>query len=217
MPSRLGEIFQDQPLAETIRRKLPRMFTLAELEASRGGIIGMQVGSIRELILVALLMYKFGEDNVQTELSITSPEVDLLLLNEPISIKTGTGATGPKVKWTANWQQAMAIYESYYPQYEILLAQIQWDLNLNDIRRLNRPSGLFWIPLSAQIDLFHELGHEGYLSRPSAGTNPRGVSLKWSAVRSLVHHQDTKRIEIIWERAELEYDPYRKWQNLWQE
>ena len=44
--------------------RLPYLFHLAELDSSRAGKIGMEVGSLRERIIVALLIYKFGEDNV---------------------------------------------------------------------------------------------------------------------------------------------------------
>lgn len=60
MNTRLAEIFKDKELVEKIQRKLPLLFHLAELEASRAGRVGMEVGSIREQILIALLVYKFG-------------------------------------------------------------------------------------------------------------------------------------------------------------
>jgi hypothetical protein len=62
--SRIIEIFEDEVLRERIRNKLPHLFSIAELESSRAGKIGMEVGSIREKILIALLIYKFGERNV---------------------------------------------------------------------------------------------------------------------------------------------------------
>ncbi|MCX6009886.1 MAG: ThaI family type II restriction endonuclease [Chloroflexi bacterium] len=45
MSNRLIEIFEDERLAEKIKSRLPYLFQLAELEASRAGKIGMQVGS----------------------------------------------------------------------------------------------------------------------------------------------------------------------------
>jgi len=50
MPSRLIEIFEDKKLIEKIRKRLPYLFYLAELESSRAGQIGMEVGSLRETI-----------------------------------------------------------------------------------------------------------------------------------------------------------------------
>ncbi len=54
MSSRLIEIFEDEKLVERIKRRLPYLFQLAELESSRAGKVGMEVGSIREKIIVAL-------------------------------------------------------------------------------------------------------------------------------------------------------------------
>jgi len=70
MSSRLIEIFEDTKLVNRIKNKLPYLFQLAELESSRAGKIGMEVGSLREKIIIALLIYKFGEANVETNIPI---------------------------------------------------------------------------------------------------------------------------------------------------
>lgn len=75
------ELFSDASLVEKIRRKLPMLFHMAELESSRAGKVGMEVGSLREKILIALLMYKFGE---QVEISKEA----LTALVENIKTKT---------------------------------------------------------------------------------------------------------------------------------
>jgi len=54
MSSRLIKIFEDEKLAEKIKRRLPHLFQLVELESSRAGKTGMEVGLIRERIIVAL-------------------------------------------------------------------------------------------------------------------------------------------------------------------
>ncbi len=79
MASRLVEVFEDEELVERIKRRLPYLFQLAEVETSRAGKIGMEVGSVCEKIIVALLIYKFGEENVITEIPITEHKVDLRL------------------------------------------------------------------------------------------------------------------------------------------
>lgn len=79
MLNRIGELFKDQKLVQKIQTKLPKLFQIAELESSRAGKVGMEVGSMREKILIALLIHKFGEKNVETEISITEPEVDVKL------------------------------------------------------------------------------------------------------------------------------------------
>jgi len=52
--SRLTEIFEDKELKAKIQRKLPYLFSIAELESSRARKIGMQVGSLRENIVISL-------------------------------------------------------------------------------------------------------------------------------------------------------------------
>lgn len=82
MDSKLIEIFTDKKLVEKIKKRLPYLFQLAGLESSRAGKTGMEVGSVRERIIVALLIYKFGEANVETEIPITESEVDVKLIKE---------------------------------------------------------------------------------------------------------------------------------------
>ncbi len=133
MPSRLIEIFEDEKLVEKIKKRLPYLFQLAELESSRAGKTGMEVGSVREKIIVALLIYKFGEANVETEIPIIEPEINAKIFGEPLSIKTITGKSfgGVKLIWTVDAQKAKEFRESYYPRCDILLAQINWN-NMGD-------------------------------------------------------------------------------------
>ncbi|MFQ5823782.1 MAG: ThaI family type II restriction endonuclease [bacterium] len=86
MSDQLIKIFEDRSLVEKIKTRLPYLYQIAELESSRAGRIGMEVGSVRERIIVALLVYKFGEANVETEIPIIEPEVDVKLFGECISI-----------------------------------------------------------------------------------------------------------------------------------
>ncbi len=45
MARRLVEIFEDKKLVDKIGKRLPYLFQLAELESSRAGKVGMEVGS----------------------------------------------------------------------------------------------------------------------------------------------------------------------------
>jgi len=83
----ISELFGDADTVQKIKKKLPQLFLLAELESQRAGKTGMEVGSIRERIIVSLLIYKFGEKNVETEIPITHAEVDVHLFNKPITKK----------------------------------------------------------------------------------------------------------------------------------
>jgi len=50
MSSKMIEIFEDKKLVEKIRKQLPYLFHLVELESSKVGQIGMEVGSLWERI-----------------------------------------------------------------------------------------------------------------------------------------------------------------------
>ena len=103
----LTKLFEDKEIVRKIKERLPHLFQLAELESQRAGKLGMEVGSVRERIIVALLVYKFGEANVETEIPITEPEVDAKLFGHPISIKTiiGKDLGGIKMIWTDDTQK----------------------------------------------------------------------------------------------------------------
>jgi len=205
----LIEIFDDEKLVEKIKRRLPYLFQLAELESSRAGKTGMEVGSVRERIIVALLIYKFGEANVETQIPITEPEVDVKLFGGPVSIKTVTGRTfgGVKLIWTVDAQKAKEFRENYYPHCDILLVQINW----------NDTGGFYYIPLEVQKMVFDEIGRQNYIKLPKPGTNPRGVEITKEALSSLVKHRKSKRIEINWQRTKIELNTYKKWVDLWRE
>ena len=209
MPSRLIEIFEDEKLVEKVKRLLPYLFQLAELESSRAGTIGMQVGSAREGVIIGLLIYKFGETSVQTEIPITEPEVDVKLFGEPVSIKTITskGFSGVKIVWTVDTQKAKEFRESYYPYCDILLVRINWE----------GLGGFYYVPLEAQRRLFDKIGKQNYIKLPKPGTNPRGVEFTKEALASLVEDSESQLIEISWERRKIDFNLYKRWVDLWRE
>ncbi len=43
MPNRLAEIFENKALSERIRKKMPYLFQLADMQSSRAGKVGMEV------------------------------------------------------------------------------------------------------------------------------------------------------------------------------
>ena len=105
---KIAELFDDEKIVVRIQERLPLLFHLAELESSCGGKVGMEVGSIREKIIIALLIYKFGENNVEINIPTTQADVDVQVFNEPISIKTITGKRlhGVKLIWTVDQKKA---------------------------------------------------------------------------------------------------------------
>jgi hypothetical protein len=125
----LAQLFEDEATVKRIKNRLSYLFQLAELESSRAGKVGMEVGSVREKILIALLIYKFGENNVETEIPITEPEIDVKVFGNPISIKTITSKNFGNVKlvWTVDAEQALLFSQKYQPTCDIILAQINWN------------------------------------------------------------------------------------------
>jgi hypothetical protein len=209
MAGKLIEIFTDKNLVEKIKKRLPYLFQLAELESSRAGKTGMEVGSVRERIIVALLIYKFGEANIETEIPITESEVDAKLFGEPVSVKTITGKSlgGVKLIWTVDAQKAIEFRENYYPSCDILLVQINW----------GDTGGFFYIPVDLQEKLFDKMGRENYIKLPKAGTNPRGAEITKESLSNLVADKQCQRIIIEWQKTKIDFNPYKKWVDFWEE
>ena len=61
------------------------------------------------------------------------------------------------------------------------------------------------------------MGRGGYLKLPKAGTNPRGVEYSKEAIRAMVAHKDTLRIQIEWKTEVSEYDTFKRWVDYWAE
>jgi hypothetical protein len=50
----LNQMFRDEKIVEKIKRKSPYMFFIAEIEMSKSGKVGMEVGTLREQIVMEL-------------------------------------------------------------------------------------------------------------------------------------------------------------------
>ena len=121
----LKQLFSDKNIIQRIKKKCRICFSLLKLTASRNGKLGMEVGSVREKIIIALLIYKFGEENTKTDISTTESEVDVILFNNPTSIKTISGIlSGVKLIWTVDRQKALEFSKNYRPEIDILLVNI---------------------------------------------------------------------------------------------
>jgi len=205
----LLELFNDEIIVDKIKTRLPKLFQIAALESSRDGKIGMEVGSLREKIIIALLIYKYGEKNVVTNIPITESEIDVMVFNEPISIKTITGKkpTGIKLVWTVDADSAKYFFDHYTPSCSMILVNIVW----GDV------GCFYYIPLEVQIDVLNKLGRNKYITLPKQGTNPRGVSMSSEAIVELVNHKLTKCIPINWVKTEIKYHPYERWVEFWSE
>jgi len=132
----------------------------------------MEVGSVRERILIALLIHKYGKVNVETDMPITEAEVDVRLLGKPISIKT------VKIIWTVDYQQAVKFSHDYMTTCDMLLAQVNW----------GNQGGLFLFSNSTQLEVLEQIGKQRYIKLPKPGTNPRGVEISVEALSLLSKH-----------------------------
>jgi len=202
----IEDIFGDTKLVEEIQEKLPKLFNIAEIESSRAEKIGMEVGSLREKIIIALLIYKFGSDYVNTKIPITEPETDVILNKNKISIKTITGNGGVKAVWTVDAQSAEKFIKGYTPKCDMILVQIFWG---------SENGGFFFIPLKLQQEVFKNLGKGAYLKMPKPGTNPRGVEFSKKAIKSMFMHKDIKRIKINWKKEKVDYNVHERWVKYW--
>ncbi len=203
----ISALFKSE-IEKKIREKLPYLFHLAQNEVSRGGKTGMEVGTIREQILIALLAYVFGEENIDTGIKITQPEIDVKVLGIPVSIKTISGPRlgGVKVVWTVDWNRVNEFVRLYRPRSHIILAHVNWDAQ----------GGLYAIPLHVQNRIFKTLGRSLYLKIPKRGTNPRGVEISGEAIRKMVSDDETQKLLITWVKPTSPIPPpYKRWLDYW--
>ena len=77
--------------------------------------------------------------------------------------------------------------------------------------------GFYLIPLGVQDKVFKEIGRENYIKLPVEGTNPRGVEISRTALLRLTQDEGTSKIDINWEKANIEYHPFKRWIELWSE
>jgi len=196
------------PWKEKIQEKLPKLFRIAEIECSKAGKIGMEVGSLREQVLIALLICIYGQKSVDKEVPITTSGRDVILKGERISIKTVTGNGKVKAVWTVDQKSAKTFKDTYKPDDNILLARTFWG---------KTKSSLFYIPLEVQQEIFSVMGTEKYLDLPKPDTNPRGVEFSPLAMKSLENHPKTTRMEINWKHQDITINIYKRWMDYWLE
>lgn len=205
-----NKLFDDKLIVKRVKNKLPHLFQLAELESSRNGKLGMEIGSVRERILIALLMYKFGIDIVNPNIPITAPEIDVIVNNEPLSIKTMTTQsrswTPIKLIWTVDRQKALEFKDNYQPTCAMMVAKICW----------NSQGKLLLFSKKSQLEVLNLIGKDRYIKLPKQNTNSRGVEITTEALGLLEQSSDTKCIDINFARKEIDYrEIYTKWLDAW--
>lgn len=210
MTKKIYELFDEKYLIKKIKEKLPYLFQLAEIDNSRDGKLGMEIGSARERIVIALLIYKFGEENIKTDIAITESEIDVIVFDEPISIKTVTNkkVVGVKLIWTVDAQKALEFIDNYSPECDILFVHINW----------GGKGAMYLLSKEGQQEILAKYGREFYFKLPKQGTNTRGVEITNEAINKLVEHPTTKKVEIDWNRDDsVDYNSYDRWVEHWKE
>lgn len=198
------EWFNNKIFQEITQKNLPFLFKKAELETTRGGKIGMEVGVLRERILVSILIKSFGLENIITEFGVTENSKDVKVYNDILSIKTFTnsGYGGIKVFWASDNQSVLNAIETYQPKNHLLVSHIKWGL-IND--------GLYLIPLELQQDYFDKYGVDNYLKINSG--NNRGISFNTEILKKMLSHNNTKKIKIDWKIPSFEFNVFERWIN----
>ncbi|GAA7185804.1 hypothetical protein HpCS39_14900 [Helicobacter pylori] len=200
-------LFNDERMILKIQEKLPYLFQLVESENSRDGKLGMEIDSARERVIIALMLYYFGKENVQTDLTITQKEIDAIVLNKPYSIKTAQTLNGIKLIWTTDALKIQEFIENYKPNTDILFVHVCW----------GKEGGFYYIPSAIQQGVLTTKSKEFYFKLPKSGTNSRGAEISKLALLECIAHKDTLRIPIFWERTNnLKHSPYDKYLELWQ-
>lgn len=196
--------FDDVSFVSLIQNNLPILFKKAEIECMRGGKIGMEVGVLRERILISTLIKSFGKNNVEYEFTSTERSKDTQVFNDVLSIKTfmNNGYGGVKIFWASDNGSVQKCLENYTPQNNLLISNIRWGGN---------DGGLYLIDLKTQNEVFNTIGVKKYLK--INGGNNRGVSFQTNVLKTLLSHKNTKKIEINWGDPKINYNVYEKWIN----
>jgi hypothetical protein len=198
----ISELF-DEPWAGIIRENLPRIFQEINLDNTREDRIGMQVGHQREKAIIGLLAKLFGYNSVNV---VGRSRVNAN--NLPLTVITTSSKylSGIKINWTVDAEKSEQYITDYEPDCNILLVHIQWD----------GLGGLYYIPVEAQQDVILGLGTLLCLKPPKAGTNARGIEIKSQVLKKLMVHKLSLRLEIEWNKIDIDYDLVQEGLDYWQ-
>ena len=172
------DIFTSVEFQDLIKSKLPKLFEIAEVESTRGGKIGMEVGILRERVLTSFFISKVGEDNVDSDSSATENSKDVQVNGDDISIKTftGSGYSGVKIFWTSDTESAKRVMDTYTPKFDLIVANINWGSN---------KGGLYYVDKQTQRQVMDSVGRNKFL-KISSGSNNRGITYGTDVLKKLL-------------------------------
>jgi hypothetical protein len=200
------DIFTSVEFQDLIKSKLPKLFEIAEVESTRGGKIGMEVGILRERVLTSFFISKVGEDNVDSDSSATENSKDVQVNGDDISIKTftGSGYSGVKIFWTSDTESAKRVMDTYTPKFDLIVANINWGSN---------KGGLYYVDKQTQRQVMDSVGKDKFL-KISSGSNNRGITYGTDVLKKLLNHENTLKIEIDWVKTNEKFNIFERWVKL---
>ena len=200
------DIFTSVEFQDLIKSKLPKLFEIAEVESTRGGKIGMEVGILRERVLTSFFISKVGEDNVDSDSSATENSKDVQVNGDDISIKTftGSGYSGVKIFWTSDTESAKRVMDTYTPKFDLIVANINWGSN---------KGGLYYVDKQTQRQVMDSVGRNKFL-KISSGSNNRGITYGTDVLKRLLNHENTLKIEIDWVKTNEKFNIFERWVKL---
>ena len=200
------DIFTSVEFQDLIKSKLPKLFEIAEVESTRGGKIGMEVGILRERVLTSFFISKVGEDNVDSDSSATENSKDVQVNGDDISIKTftGSGYSGVKIFWTSDTESAKRVMDTYTPKFDLIVANINWGSN---------KGGLYYVDKQNQRQGMDSDGRNKFL-KISSGSNNRGITYGTDVLKKLLNHENTLKIEIDWVKTNEKFNIFERWVKL---
>lgn len=199
MNSLLVNLLTNSQHISFIQNKLPPAFQTVEDELKGNPAVGL----LREQVILGMRIAFLGDSNVRIAESGVEADVDCLVDNQPLSIKTVSSSGGLRLKWTSNAVKAREFIQTYQPLSDLLVVRIAWG-NSGSVR---------YISLSSQQTTSQRLG-ERYLDY-RAQTNTRGVNLSAEAEASLNRHPDSITVPIFWQRSATGVNPVDKWVEYW--
>ena len=200
------DIFTSVEFQDLIKSKLPKLFEIAEVESTRGGKIGMEVGILRERVLTSFFISKVGEDNVDSDSSATENSKDVQVNGDDISIKTftGSGYSGVKIFWTSDTESAKRVMDTYTPKFDLIVANINWGSN---------KGGLYYVDKQTQRQVMDSVGRNKFL-KISSGSNNRGITYGTDVLKRLLNHENSLKIEIDCVKTNEKFNIFERWVKL---
>ena len=196
------DLFYDNKKANKLTKGLPKAFEMINLELPGNPAVGI----LREHAIIGFFRDELHEGKIEIPDCGNVRGFDVIVCNHKLSIKTVTKNGDIKVLWTVdNDKVDIEIGGHYQPDCDIFLVQIYW----NEIK-----DSVFYIPLEVQSEVFNKLSSNNYL-KSSKSTNNRGIALSKKAKSLLLSHKHTLKLEVNWEKSELNHTPYAKWEEFW--